>query len=209
MVRRHEPHERRIQLYRCRAGASADHRHDQPRHRWRGHRLVRTETNNDIDQATKLVMAEAEPHPGFTFAIMIDQGAIQWYSCSGCSPQQALVSDLQYLEQTYFPSPGVHDVGRDSRSSPTSTSTFPTRSTGMPRVRALQSTRSSFFKTTRLHPRSERRKLFLGHAYDDRLRNELPRQFLQRWDAPSSTSKPSAPPIKDSTIPWRPGDPIA
>ncbi len=60
--------------------------------------------NNSIDQATKLVMAEAESHPGFTFAIMIDQGAIEWYSCPGCSPQQALVSDLQYIQQTYFPS---------------------------------------------------------------------------------------------------------
>lgn len=61
--------------------------------------------NNSIDDATKLVMAEAETHPGFTFAIMIDQGAIEWYSCSGCSPQQALVADLQYIEQNYFPSP--------------------------------------------------------------------------------------------------------
>ena len=61
--------------------------------------------NNGIDDATKLVMAEAEKHPGFTFAIMIDQGAIEWYSCSGCSPQQALVNDLQYIEQTYFSSP--------------------------------------------------------------------------------------------------------
>src|SRR5580704_5986600 len=61
--------------------------------------------NNHEDTAAKLVMAEAESHPGFTFAIMIDQGAIKWDSCSGCSPQQALVSDLQYLEQTYFPSP--------------------------------------------------------------------------------------------------------
>lgn len=61
--------------------------------------------NNNEDEATKLVMAEAEIHPGFTFAIMIDQGAIEWDSCSGCSPQQALVSQLQYLEQTYFPSP--------------------------------------------------------------------------------------------------------
>ena len=61
--------------------------------------------NNSIDQATKLVMAEAESHPGFTFAIMVDQGAIQWDSCSGCSPQQALISQLQYIEQTYFPSP--------------------------------------------------------------------------------------------------------
>src|SRR6202158_1829305 len=61
--------------------------------------------NNSIDQAAKLVMAEAETHPGFTFAIMIDQGAIKWDSCSGCSPQQALISQLQYVEQTYFPSP--------------------------------------------------------------------------------------------------------
>ena len=61
--------------------------------------------SNSIDQATRLVMAEAETHPGFTFAIMIDQGAIEWDSCSSCSPQQALVSQLQYIEQTYFPSP--------------------------------------------------------------------------------------------------------
>src|ERR1700752_2766102 len=61
--------------------------------------------NNSIDQATKLVMAEAETHPGFTFAIMIDQGAIKSNSCSGCSPEQALIQQLQYMEQTYFPSP--------------------------------------------------------------------------------------------------------
>src|SRR5712671_516141 len=61
--------------------------------------------NNGIDQGTKLVMAEAESHPGFTFAIMIDQGAIKWDSCSGCTPQQALISQLQYIEHTYFPSP--------------------------------------------------------------------------------------------------------
>jgi hypothetical protein len=61
--------------------------------------------NNSKDDATKLVMAEAETHPGFTFAIMIDQGAIKWDSCTGCTPQEALVSQLQYIEQTYFPSP--------------------------------------------------------------------------------------------------------
>jgi hypothetical protein len=61
--------------------------------------------NNSIDQAARLVMAEAESHPGFTFAIMIDQGAIKWDSCPGCSPQQALINQLQYVEQTYFPSP--------------------------------------------------------------------------------------------------------
>lgn len=60
--------------------------------------------NNSIDDAAKLVMSEAELHPGFTFAIMVDQGAIEWNSCSGCSPQAALIDQLQYVEQTYFPS---------------------------------------------------------------------------------------------------------
>lgn len=59
---------------------------------------------NPLDQAALQIMAQAETHPGFTFAIMIDQGAIEWYSCQGCSPQQALVNDLQYIEKTYFPS---------------------------------------------------------------------------------------------------------
>ncbi|HTW59100.1 MAG TPA: hypothetical protein VMD99_13290 [Terriglobales bacterium] len=67
--------------------------------------------NNSIDQATQLVMAEAEKHPGFTFAIMVDQGAIEWDSCSGCTPQQALISQLQYIEQTYFPSPAYMTIG--------------------------------------------------------------------------------------------------
>jgi hypothetical protein len=58
--------------------------------------------NNAIDQATQLLMAEAENHPGFTFAIMIDHGAIEWDSCVGCTPQQALIAQMQYLEQTYF-----------------------------------------------------------------------------------------------------------
>jgi len=65
---------------------------------------------NAIDKATQLVMAAAESHPGFTFAIMIDQGAIEWYSCAGCSPQQELVSDLQYVEETYFPSPAYMTI---------------------------------------------------------------------------------------------------
>lgn len=61
--------------------------------------------NNTIDTATQLVMAEAEKHPGFTFAIMVDQGAIKWDSCTGCTPQQALINQLQYVEQHYFSSP--------------------------------------------------------------------------------------------------------
>ena len=58
--------------------------------------------NNFIDQATQAVMNEAEKHPGFTFAIMIDAGAIQENSCGGCSPQQTLVNLLQYVAQKYF-----------------------------------------------------------------------------------------------------------
>jgi len=60
---------------------------------------------NFEDAVAKLVMAEAESHPGFTFAIMVDKGALQWNSCSGCNPQQALIKQIQYVQDTYFPSP--------------------------------------------------------------------------------------------------------
>jgi len=65
--------------------------------------------NNSIDQATQLVMAEAESHPGFTFAIMVDEGTIR--NCGSCNPQQTLIQALQYVEQKYFPSPAYlkHD----------------------------------------------------------------------------------------------------
>jgi len=66
--------------------------------------------NSYEDQATKLVMAEAEMHPGFTFAIIVDHGAIEWESCSGCAPQQALINQLQYVQQTYFTSPAYMTV---------------------------------------------------------------------------------------------------
>jgi len=57
------------------------------------------------DQATLQVMKVAEANPGFTFAIMVDAGAIRDHSCAGCTPQQALIKHLQYIEQTYFGSP--------------------------------------------------------------------------------------------------------
>ncbi|HZQ68637.1 MAG TPA: endo-1,3-alpha-glucanase family glycosylhydrolase [Terriglobales bacterium] len=57
------------------------------------------------DLTAKLVMAEAEAHPGFTFAIMVDKGAISLSPCPGCTPQQTLISQVQYVEQTYVPSP--------------------------------------------------------------------------------------------------------
>jgi hypothetical protein len=58
------------------------------------------------DKATLLVMKEAELHPGFSFAIMVDAGTLKQTSCGGCTPQQALVQHLRYIEQTYFSSPG-------------------------------------------------------------------------------------------------------
>ncbi len=68
-------------------------------------------SGNSIDQATQVMMHEAELHPGFSFAIMVDKGAISWNSCSGCSAQQALIRHLQYVAQTYFPSPAYMRVG--------------------------------------------------------------------------------------------------
>jgi hypothetical protein len=65
--------------------------------------------NNSIDQATLLVMREAEKHAGFTFAIMIDAGAMA-NACSNCSPNDALAALLNYVEQTYFPSPAYMTI---------------------------------------------------------------------------------------------------
>jgi hypothetical protein len=65
--------------------------------------------NTVVDQATKLVMHEAEKHAGFTFAIMIDSGAME-NACSNCSSQQALTQLLQYVEKTYFGSPAYFTI---------------------------------------------------------------------------------------------------
>lgn len=67
--------------------------------------------NAAIDQAAQLVMHEAEKHSGFSFAIMIDAGAIGQNQCQGCSAQQVLVNLLQYVEQTYFPSSAYLNIG--------------------------------------------------------------------------------------------------
>jgi hypothetical protein len=66
--------------------------------------------NNSIDQATQLVMHEAEKHTGFSFMIMIDAGAVGANQCNGCSPQQTLVNLLQYVEKNYFPSSAYFNV---------------------------------------------------------------------------------------------------
>jgi hypothetical protein len=65
---------------------------------WYGSRDTFTNT------ATLRIMKEVEQHPGFTFAIMVDKGAIKLSSCSGCTPQQALIEQLRYVEKTFVPS---------------------------------------------------------------------------------------------------------
>src|SRR3989449_3723048 len=66
---------------------------------WYGSRDTFTNTT------TLRVMTEAEQHAGFKFAIMIDKGAIKLSACSGCTPQQTLIEQLHYVEQTFVPSP--------------------------------------------------------------------------------------------------------
>jgi hypothetical protein len=67
--------------------------------------------NNYEDLAAQVVMHEAEKHAGFSFAIMIDVGAIARNPCSGCSPQEALIRLLQYVEHHYFTSPAYMNIG--------------------------------------------------------------------------------------------------
>ncbi len=65
----------------------------------------------DFTNVTALgVMAEAEKHSGFTFAIMVDKGAVTLSRCAGCSDQQSLVHLVQYVEQTFAPSPAYARV---------------------------------------------------------------------------------------------------
>ena len=56
------------------------------------------------DTATKLIMAEAEKQVGFTFAVMVDKGAIPRSGCGSCSAQQALIDELNYIANNYYSS---------------------------------------------------------------------------------------------------------
>ena len=58
------------------------------------------------DQASQLLMHQAEAHPGFQFAIMYDVGALK--SCAatvGCNLNQTMIADLNYVATTYEGSP--------------------------------------------------------------------------------------------------------
>src|SRR6185312_12980483 len=58
------------------------------------------------DQGSQAIMVESEKHPGFTFAIMEDVGALK--ECgrrSGCDLTETLIDDLNYAHRTYQGSP--------------------------------------------------------------------------------------------------------
>jgi hypothetical protein len=58
------------------------------------------------DQATQDMMHQAEAHPGFTFAVMEDVGALkQCSSTPGCNVTQTMIDDLNYANATYWNSP--------------------------------------------------------------------------------------------------------
>lgn len=60
---------------------------------------------DDTNVTALRVMEEVEQHPGFTFAIMVDKGAIQLRPCLRCTPQETLILLLHYVEQTFISSP--------------------------------------------------------------------------------------------------------
>src|SRR6185312_13152194 len=58
------------------------------------------------DQATQMLMQQAELHPGFHFAIMYDAGAMKACAATlGCDVTQTMIDDLNYVNTTYEGSP--------------------------------------------------------------------------------------------------------
>ncbi|MGE5322119.1 MAG: PKD domain-containing protein, partial [Actinomycetota bacterium] len=54
------------------------------------------------DQATQMLMQQAELHPGFRFAIMYDAGALKACAATaGCDVTQTMIDDLNYVNTTY------------------------------------------------------------------------------------------------------------
>jgi hypothetical protein len=63
------------------------------------------------DTGTKLLMKEAEVHPGFTFAITEDAGAlVSAAEQNGCDVTTQLIADLNYVVSTYTSSPAYMKV---------------------------------------------------------------------------------------------------
>ena len=64
------------------------------------------------DQATQLFMHQSELHPGFSFAIMHDAGALKTCAATlGCDVTQTLIDDLNYANVTYSSSPAYLQSG--------------------------------------------------------------------------------------------------
>ncbi|HET9181912.1 MAG TPA: PKD domain-containing protein [Candidatus Angelobacter sp.] len=58
------------------------------------------------DQATQMVMQQAELHPGFQFALMYDAGALKTCAATaGCDVTQTMIDDLNYANTTFESSP--------------------------------------------------------------------------------------------------------
>jgi len=66
---------------------------------WYGFRQTRENTS------ASLMLHDAELHPGFEVAVMLDGGVMQWGACSGCSPTEVVIEQLNYAAQTFYSSP--------------------------------------------------------------------------------------------------------
>ncbi|HZU32345.1 MAG TPA: PKD domain-containing protein, partial [Candidatus Angelobacter sp.] len=66
------------------------------------------------DHASQAFMQQAALHPGFTFAIMHDAGALKTCAATvGCDVTATLIADLNYVNVTYAGSPAyLHYAGR-------------------------------------------------------------------------------------------------
>jgi hypothetical protein len=65
-----------------------------------------------IDHVTQLMMQEAELHPGFSFAIMYDQGALApCANTPGCDMTQRMIDDLNHVNVSYWNSPAYQKSG--------------------------------------------------------------------------------------------------
>ncbi len=134
--------------------------------------------NNAIDQATLLVMHEAEKHAGFSFAIMIDAGAVGANGCDNCSAQQVVINLMQYVEQNYFPSSAYLNDQRTAGRDKLQHRLRVQHRLGKRQQRTKDSSAIYFSRQRRIRPCHERWQLFVGNAGDERLRTGLSLEFL-------------------------------
>lgn len=72
---------------------------------WRG------SSSGDItNRTTRLLMQQAENHPGFTFEITVDPRALAGTK-PGADATKDLIRELKYVARTYFPSPAYMRMG--------------------------------------------------------------------------------------------------